>query len=275
MNLISKEDLGILLEYEYGIKATLIDKSAWGFTSTAYYVRDGANRQYIAKVAMVSEEKLAKSQKDILLSTLLHGVVNTPNYLRNSQGEYLTVGKELLLKVADYIEGTAPFDMNTKILEQMAITLKKIHCFPLADVNYELRGYESVLQGIDVKGSETKLLHGDFTPSNVIVADNVIKGVIDMEDSLTGPVEYDLAVSAVFGWFRMKNIPFTKALDSVKNAYDGKVSQSLLNTFAVEHTRRYLNHVKNSKENYKDESNWQDDFNFAQKAFETISQSVS
>lgn len=266
MDIISKESLSKILCENYAIKPKIVDKSAWGYSSVTYYVEDESGKKYAAKTTIYSDEKKQKLDRDISLSLQLNKLVKTPNYIRDTNGQYLLKTENALIRVSDYIEGTSPFDMNMDIYVQVVELLKEIHRFPVTDLSIDLAEHEP-------KSENPKLLHGDLTPSNIIVAFDVIAGVLDFEDSFIGPAEYDLSRSAVFGWFRMKNIPFQEVFDITHERYPG-ADRKLTYEFALQHSKNHLDQVVQNKNKYTDMVFWNDDYLFSSRAFETISKTL-
>jgi thiamine kinase-like enzyme len=266
MDIISRESLSKILSVNYGIKPKIVDKSAWGYSSITYYVEDEAGKKYAAKTTIYSDEKKEKLDRDISLSLQLNNFVKTPHYIRDTEGKYLIKDENILVRVSDYIEGTSPFDMNMDIYVQIVELLKDIHRFPVADLSIKLPEYEP-------KTENAKLLHGDLTPSNIIVAFDVIVGVLDFEDSFIGPVEYDLSRSAVFSWFRMKDIPFQEVFDVTHEKYSG-ADRKLTFDFAMKHSKNHLDQVVQNKNKYSDMVFWNDDYLFSSRAYETISKTL-
>lgn len=266
MDIISRESLSKILSNNYAIKPKIIDKSAWGYSSVTYYVEDESGKKYAAKTTIYSDEKNIKLERDISLSLKLGKLVKTPNYIRDNTGQYLLKVDNVLIRVSDYIEGTSPFDMNMDIYVQVVELLKEIHRFPIADLSLNLIKHEPNTE-------KPKLLHGDLTPSNIIVAFDIIAGVLDFEDSFIGPAEYDLSRSAVFSWFRMKNIPFQEVFDITHERYPG-ADRKLTYDFAVQHSKNHLDQVTQNKNKYTDMVFWNDDYLFSSRAYETISKTL-
>jgi aminoglycoside phosphotransferase (APT) family kinase protein len=263
MKFIDKKDIINILIDAYGITPSIVEKSAWGYTTAAFYVETNDGTKYMIKTAESNDEKLKRANKDVRLSEILRPLFPTPVYLKNSSGGYITLSKNVIYRVSEYIKGTAPFDMNMNIFEEVISYLKRFHEFDLRNIDIEL-------PVLEIPDKLNCFLHGDLTASNIIVADNIISGVMDFEDSLLGPAEYDLARSSVFCWFRFKNIPFQKVFDTTVEKYGKSVDAKLILNFAVKHAQYHLNQVVNNKSKYDDEVFWKDDFNFSKKASEEI-----
>ena len=258
MNITDEKTISRILTEVYGKKIDIVAKSAWGYTTAAYYARADQD-ELIVKVTKYSDIKLPKAEKDIYLSNVLHGQLPTPAYIQNLDGAYITLENDLLIKVAKYIEGTAPFDMNLEIYRQVLGFLEKMHKIPLDMIKIDL----------PVSGKGEFFLHGDFTASNIIVSHNKIVGILDFEDSLRGPKEYDLARSTVFCWYRMKDISFRNiAVLTLNNSPE--INQIEFLGFCKVHAKNHLDQVITNKENYDNEQFWRDDYNFSKRALEEI-----
>lgn len=264
MNVMNEDTIKLLLKEEYAIIPRVFEKSAWGYNTVAYYVQHSSDT-YVVKVTPTSKEKLVGCQKDVLISTLLSPALPTPRYLKNRHGEYMTNASDLIIRVAHYIEGTSPFKMNIPVYKQIIQLLAVLHTTPVDSVLKALLG-----QNLNVLDGGSVFLHGDLTPSNVIVADDKVVGLMDFEDSLIGPVEYDLARSAVFSWFRMDSMPFKDLVDLTMEEYKGSADRLKMLNYCVRHARNHLKQVVEHKGSYKDEVFWNDDYNFSSKALKEI-----
>lgn len=261
---MTKDKLQAILEAEYKITPQILEKSAWGYNTVAYYVQQDA-KEYVAKVTPFTESRSAGCQKDVRLSALFSSVLPTPVYLKNTNGEYLTLSSGLIVRVASYLRGTSPFEMTLPVYRQLLKYLEVLHKIPVTELWSDLKDLN-----LPVLEDTRIVLHGDLTPSNVIVADNSIVGVLDFEDSLLGPVEYDLARSAVFCWFRMKEAGFKFVFDYTLQEYSGLVDKMKLLNYCVQHAQNHVSQVVNNKEKYDDAVFWQDDYNFSTKALAEI-----
>lgn len=261
---MKKDTLSKNLREHYHINPAILDKSVWGYNTIGYYVQDTNGKRYIAKLTEYSKERRIKAEKDDYLSSLLHGKLPTSEYLKNDKGKVITLVEDEMLRVVKFIEGATPFDMNMEIFEQVVESLEIIHETPLQEVKINIPP-----TSIE-KTREPKLLHGDLTASNIIVADNRINGVLDFEEALIGPVEFDLAKSAVFCWFRMENVTFKKVLSCIPQNYTNKIDMPKIHELSVMHAQNHLDQVVKNKRRYKDTVFWNDDYNFSREALETI-----
>jgi Ser/Thr protein kinase RdoA (MazF antagonist) len=266
--MMTRNKLTEILKTHYGINPFIIDKSAWGYNSIAYYVQDKNKKQYMAKTTNYSHENEIKAKRDVYFSTSLKGWLPTSTYLKNNEGNYILRIDGKILRVAHYIEGTAPFDMNMEVFEQVIHYLTVIHNIPIDSLDLEI----PTLPIDDINNQ--RFLHGDLTASNIIVGDNKIRGVLDFEESCLGPVEYDLARSAVFCWFRMSKTKFTDVVKAMLDKYKGAVNKGLFMENSVRHAQNHLDKVIEHKGNYTDTVFWNDDYNFSKNALEEIRSST-
>lgn len=261
---MTKTHIKSILRSEYAITPGVFEKSAWGYNTTAYYVELGT-KKYIAKVTDNTKQRLARCQKDVCISTLLSSVLPTPLYLKNKHGSYVTSTSGIIIRVAQYVEGTSPFNMAFPIYRGMLNYLKLLHQIPVEEYWFALKDFD-----FKVLEDTRTFLHGDLTPSNVIVSDDKVVGILDFEDSLLGPVEYDLARSAVFSWFRTKNTRFKEIFEFTLKNYSPQADKEKLLFYCVSHSQNHLDQVLAHKDTYTNKSFWNDDFNFSAKALKEI-----
>lgn len=261
---MNKSQIRSILTSEYGIVPNILEKSAWGYNTVAYYAQEGTDK-FVVKVTNNVGQALSRCQKDVRMSALLSGVLPTPVYLQNKRHDYILAMPQAIVRVAKYIDGTAPFRMTLPIYLDMLIHLRKLHEFSLGS-NSSLA---DDLRLAVVEGGRV-LLHGDLTPSNVIVFQDKVVGVLDFEDSLIGPIEYDLAKSAVFSWFRTENIAFREVFDFTLASYPADLDKEKLLSYCVAHSQNHLDQILAHKHLYKDKGFWRDDFEFSAKAAEEI-----
>jgi thiamine kinase-like enzyme len=265
---MTKERLTEILIKSYNIEPEIIDKSAWGYNTIAYYVRDVGKKQYIFKVTNYNQDNEMRAQKDIHFANYLKQWIPTTTYIKNIDGNYMLLSDNKIIKVAHYVEGTAPFDMDLEVYEQVVNYLGIIHSVPTPDLGIDVPNLPTS------EGSEQKFLHGDLTASNIIVADNNIRVVLDFEDACIGPVEYDTARSAVFCWFRMTMVSFAEVYKLTIDKYEGEIKPEIFLDHAIKHAQNHLDQVIQHKNNYKDMVFWNDDYNFSKNALEEIKASA-
>lgn len=258
------QTVNLILQKAYGVTPDVLEKSAWGFNSTAYYFRQGDD-QFVAKVTLSDPEKLAKCQKDVQLSMALANIVPTSTFIPNKNGDFITQDGGFIVRVARFVAGAPPFDMNSRVYKSMLDQLRKFHLVPLADLLPVIKPLKLPV----LEGSKT-FLHGDLTPSNVIVAGDKIQAVLDFEDSLIGPVEYDLARCAVFSWFRWQQADFEQVFHETLTGYGNRIDQTKLADYCQRHVQEYLEHIVEYKAKYDNLTNWTDDYNFARQSAAAI-----
>ena len=253
---------------EYGIKTTYSETMSWGYNTTVFYIQSDRGN-FVAKLTHPTPEKLIKINKEIALSNKLHNELPTSKYLLNKNGKWTCnykasrnppkADKNIVFRISEYVAGTPPFDMNFDILEQAVGFLKKIHSIKISDVvipTYEDKNYDT-------------FLHGDLTPSNILISFGKICGIVDFEEAMYGPIEYDLSRLAVFSWFRMKENKFSEILDFITQKYDvsangESVDQKLLKKISLDHAKSHLDNTIMNKEHYENIKDWEHDCDFAQ-----------
>ena len=229
---------------EYALTVKYINVMAWGYTTTALYVEtDHGN--YTARLSVFSDEKLEMIKKDIGISHKLHNILPTAEHIRNKDGQYYTLFENKILRLSKHIEGATAFEMDMEQYIKVIEILKKIH--------------------------KAGILHGDLTPSNLLLSYGKIVGILDFEESFNGPVEYDLARTCVFFWYRMEDIPFREVFDVTLKEYDSPVDEPKFADFCEKHAQNHSEQVRLHKEVYDSEEFWKEDYEFSRKALKEIS----
>ena len=249
-----------LYEY-YGLETILLgDKpSSWGFGTSCYYLKS-KNGEYAIRVSKYTPRKAYLVKKDIFISNYLKQTIPTPTYLKTKRSKNFILKDRHIIKLTQYIHGIPPFDMNLTILKEAATLLKKMHSHQPPDIRLstpkELKKYDN-----------KKFLHGDLTPSNMLVANDKIIGILDFEHSIFGPVEWDLAKCAVFSWFRMyENTGFEEVMKVAVEAYDSDtLNTKLLLKFSYKNARDYLRNIIKNKGKYENKDWWTTEYKFAKK----------
>jgi len=243
----------ILFE-EYGISTDYLEVLGWGFTTTAFYIKF-KNNAYLVRLSNYSKEKLDSINKEIYISNYFNSEIPTSKYLKNKSGEYASIFKDRIFRVSEYIEGISPFDIDMDIFKQMIKILRIIHASEIPNINLPEKLAEN---------KPLKFLHGDLTPSNILISYGKIVGILDFEMSLTGPVEWDLAKTTLFGWYRMPGSSFENVLTSALTFYNQiNIDTNLMIKYALEHAEEFLNNIISHKNIYHHKEDWEHDFDFA------------
>lgn len=251
----------------WGVDPKYSEPFSWGYSSTGFYIKDINGKEYVAIFADNTPAKRNALEKNLYIQENLNLSVETPKYIPTKSGERLLeidhmeieAGKDVENKVIvfyPFLSGIPPFDMDFKILEQAAKILYEIH-------QTDPDKFRDTLDEIET--SEPKFLHGDLTPSNMLISYGEVVAVMDFEMSLIGPAEYDLARLAVFSWFRMKRTRFSKVLKKTQEFYPEKTDMSLIKKFARIHCEMHLNNIKQHQKSYESEKEYEKDLKFAQK----------
>lgn len=255
------EDI-IIQEYDLEIK--FLNLINWGYNTTAFYLETSIGK-LILRLSTYSEEKLQVIQKDILISELLADVLPIPHFIKSKKGNLICVitdeqGVKRILRLSDHMEGVMPFNPDKEVIHQTAAFLKKLHTQVPAE-KLALLKKSSMLEIKD--NAPAVLVHGDLTPSNVLISHNKLVRVVDFENACIGPKEIDLARSSVFFWFRMPNFKFEEVLCMFLDAYNDEVNSDMLYDFSRAFLVEHVENVTNSKEVYESENAWNEDIKFS------------
>ena len=249
---------------KYGVEPYVFEKMSWGYNSTTFYLEGLVGSQkvrYAVKLSNLSKKRLESLKKDLFFAEFLSDVAKTPKYVKNRQGEFLTVVGQTVIKVSEMVDGIPPFDMNFDIFKQVLEVLKRVHTHKLPSIKLEV---------ID---EGTNLLHCDLTPSNVFVSHGNVVGITDFEFVCIGLVEYDIAKSVVFCWYSMwykgkgpsfKEV-FKKATQNYKNLDEEKLKK-----YALFHAKHFLEDIKKHKESYADQNYWKYRYDFAKERLKDL-----
>lgn len=255
------EDL-IIQEYDLEIK--FLNLINWGYNTTAFYLETSIGK-LILRLSTYSEEKLQVIRKDILISELLADVLSIPRFIKSKKGNLICVITDeqrvkRILRLSDHMEGVMPFNPDKEVIYQTAIFLKKLHT-QVPEEKLILLKKSSMLE---IKENVPNVLvHGDLTPSNVLISHNKLVRVVDFENACIGPREIDLARSSVFFWFRMPDFKFEEVLGMFLDAYNSEVSSEMLYDYSRAFLVEHVENVTNSKEFYESESAWNEDVKFS------------
>ncbi len=239
---------------EYNISTDYLEVLGWGFTTTAFYIKS-KNNAYLVRLSNYSKEKLESVNKEITLSNYFNAQIPTSKYLKNRSGEYTSMYEDRIFRVSEYIEGLSPFDIDMDIFKQMIGVLKIIHNFEIPSITLPKKPYEN---------KPLRFLHGDLTPSNILISYGKIVGVLDFEMGLLGPVERDLAKTTLFGWYRMPGSTFENVLTSALGFYNYKEADiKLIMKYILEYAEEFLDNIISHKKIYNHKEDWVHDFDFA------------
>ncbi len=253
-----------LVTQEYDLQIKFLNLINWGYNTTAFYLETTAGK-LILRLSTYSDTKLHAIQKDILISELLSDLLPIPHFIKSKKGNHICVitdeqGVKKILRLSDHMEGVMPFNPTKDIIGQTAAFLKRLHTQMPAQKLALLKDSNM----LEVKDSESSvLIHGDLTPSNILIAHNQLVRVVDFENACLGPKELDLARASVFFWFRMENLKFEEVLGMFLETYTAKVDSAMLYDFSRAFVVEHVTNVTNSKEMYDSDEAWTEDLKFS------------
>lgn len=260
-----------IIVQEYDLEIKFLNLINWGYNTTAFYLETSIGK-LILRLSTYSEEKLQVIQKDILISELLSDVLPIPRFIKSKKGNLICVitdeqGVKRILRLSDHMEGVMPFNPDKEVIHQTATFLKKLHTQVPAE-KLTLLKKSSMLE--IKENAPAVLVHGDLTPSNVLISHNKLVRVVDFENACIGPKEIDLARSSVFFWFRMPNFKFEEVLCMFLDAYNDEVNSDMLYDFSRAFLVEHVENVTNSKEVYESENAWNEDIKFSKQMLATF-----
>jgi Ser/Thr protein kinase RdoA (MazF antagonist) len=253
MILEAELDLDLLrsiLRDEYNLVPKVLDRSTWSHSTVNYYIELESGERYIAKINPLSEERFSSLQKDIYFSNLLKDELPSQHYLRSNSGQYILKLHDRLIRVAEFISGVPPFDMNMDVFEQIIGYLKVIHAFPVSMIEMEI---PQILPEVT---DNRRFLHGDLTEANVLIADNKIIAVIDFEFASIGPIEWDISKSIVFCWGRMLEVEPQVVFNKALEVYSQEPSRELTKKLCLGHIETRLENNEKNREKYPNQEEW-------------------
>lgn len=260
------EDFKRWLNIYFGLETELLEEkpSSWGYSTSCYYLK-AKDGDYAVSISRHSTKKLVLINKDIYISNFLKPVVPTPTYLQTKNKNNFIVKNEHIIKINKYINGVPPFEMNLNILKEAVYILKNIHSTLAPGIKL------SSPKGLS-KYENKRFLHGDLTPSNMLVSNNRIIGILDFEHCFIGPIEWDLARCLVFSWFRMyEKVTFEETLNLVLEVYGSDlVNKKLLLEFSIKNAQTYLHNIVKHKEKYEDKEWFTMEYDFAKEMMKYI-----
>jgi tRNA A-37 threonylcarbamoyl transferase component Bud32 len=260
------QELERIIKASWGIEPKYSEPFSWGYSSTAFYIKDTEEKEYVALLADNAPSKRADVEKNIGIVTHLDLSLNTPRYMKNSEGNYLLDIENITIPSGDnvknkimvfyeFLPGIPPFEMTLDILKQSVGALHEIH-------QHSYEKFENLLDRIE--SPKQRFLHGDPTPSNLLVSHGKLVSIVDFEMALLGPIEYDLARLAVFSWFRSDKHGFREIADTVIREYPGAVDGEMTESFALVHADMHLSNVKSHGEIHESPEEFKKELLFAE-----------
>lgn len=251
------------IQDNYDVKVLWTKVIAWGYQTIGVYMEDVNHKKYIIKLTRKEYEKKEKMIRSILVEEYLYDKIPSALYVKNTNDDWITEYSngeygDYLLRLQHHIEGVPAFDMTFDILSQTIDYLKIIHSSEPPHI--ALPTYESTRE-IDYK-----LLHGDLTPSNILVSFGNVTGILDFEECMLGPVEFDLSRLAVFSWFRMSDIAYDEVLKKTLELYGiQKYDLKWLHELSVHQLEERLANLEKYRHEYEDDKPWKDDYDYTSK----------
>ena len=255
------EDL-VVGQYDFDIK--FLNLINWGYNTTAFYLETSIGN-LILRLCDYSKEKLLSVQKDILISEVLERLLPIPHFYKNKKGNHICLitddqGVKKILRISDHVEGVMPFNPDKNTIIQTVTFLKKLHT-QIPQDKLKLLEESSLLE---VKETQNRvLIHGDLTPSNILISHNKLVRVVDFENACLGAREIDLARASVFFWFRMSELKFEEVLCMFLENYNEDVNSNILYDLSHKFLSEHIENVKNNREIYDNEVAWQRDIEFS------------
>ncbi len=249
------------IQEKYSLKINFITVMNWGYTTTAYYLKTDKGK-YVCRISKADEQKRLGLIKDIQVSNILENDFCIPTYLASNKDVYLLdyvdiLGQKLLLRVSDHVDGVNAFNISIENLGEMAQFLQKLH-FGI-DTKKQVKLKELF------KTNEANFLHGDLTPTNCLVSYGKVVRVVDFEHSFFGPIEFDLARTAVFSWFHLNTLNFEEIIENIKKAYTYRFSEKAFVEYSKQHLNTHLLNIKKHEKAYEKKADFDNDNDFAQK----------
>lgn len=277
------ERLEMLLKKHFGIEPTFSDNFSWGYTSRSFYVKTAEGKEYVAKVAEASTEKRTAVEKDIAITSALDLSVKTPTYLKTQEDGFfievkeekargVTLMKERLITLAPFLHGMPPFEMTFDIFRQAISLLAEIHKTQPGNIKEYLYKME---MPDEPENKTPAFLHGDLTPSNMLVSYGKLAAVVDFELAAWGPVEYDLSRCALLCWFHMsEKVSIKKVLDTVEEHYPSKLRRKTLEKYLLGNAEKNLANLQANKSRHEDKKAYRKEVKFAKKRLRIVKKSL-
>lgn len=255
------------IQQNYSLKITFLTLMNWGYTTTAYYMKTDKGN-FVCRISKFSKDKELGLTKDIQVSNILRVSYNIPSYIQSNQGVYLLkyvdlIGQSQLLRISDYIEGVIGFNITTQNVQELAIFLHKLH--------HKLPNEQNIKLKELFKPNEGNFLHGDLTPTNCLISHGKVVRIVDFEHSLFGPIEYDLARTAVFCWFHLNSMTFKDVTDILLKKYNTPIDLTTYKESAHTQLSQHYSSIVKHRHDYVNEADFKRDEAFAKKMLERLS----
>ena len=282
VTMADQNNIESLIWNSYSIKLKKTETIAWGYNTTAIYSEDIYGKQYLIKLTKKASTTKSKLQKSIFLEHELKNLFPTPSYIKNNQDKFIMTNKTHYIRLQNHIEGTPPFRLDTTVFKEMIKILVQIHNYKPTSVKLNKATTLRKRQNTD----DLVFLHGDLTPSNVLVSHNKIVGILDFEDAVWGYREYDVSRTIVFAHFRMKNVTFSKLVDIALRTYQTNfvhnsthkpaitkkqkpkvpelLSTTTIKKYSIQHLKEREKNILASKDEHDSPKDWEADLLFTQ-----------
>lgn len=218
------------LKNSYNIEnVEFINCYSWGFNTSAFYIHIDENTKYTARISS-NLNKGKNLLNDIYWSNKLKSIVTTSEFIKDRFNNEISFFGNSYFRLSKHIEGTAPFEMNFEIFDQIIEKLTLIH-------NFEIKGKEC-------------LIHGDTTPSNFLVSYEKLVGILDFEETRFGYPEEDFGKLTIFSSTRDIEKSFLDYLDRTlsKSPY---LDRDKIIHFAKISVKKYIENLENNKKTPK------------------------
>ena len=243
-----EQEIGRFLETEYGLKIQGVKLLPSGLVNDSYLIKT-TEGDYIARVSSDKDKELVQFEVDALHQVAGVGI-DTPVPMCSQAGESVTLFENRPVILYPYIEGEMVKELSNDILRENGKFLANLHKSIAAtaengrevwdpevlpnlykDGRADLASIphpeiELVLNFLDkhladwnnVPDLPKGFTHQDLKPSNVLVRDGHLVGVVDFDNSFYGSYLYDLLTTVLWSAYK-------------EGVMDGEAAQSVLSGY--------------------------------------------
>lgn len=225
-NLEKNEIENILLNYD--LKLYKFFRIKKGLLNTNYFI--GTNKgEFILRI-FEGERKFEDENLELDFLLKIKNIIPCCIPLKTTTNKNYVVYKEKMIAIFEYIKGEPIKKINKKIIIEIANYLGKLHNFSYGktldrtsriDLKYYYKNIDfnsiqisskdkniilekyNLIKDIDFNILPSGIIHSDIFPDNILIddKDNIV-GILDFNESCTGPFIFDIAIIINF-WIKI------------------------------------------------------------------------
>ncbi|WP_410208844.1 homoserine kinase [Fusobacterium sp.] len=225
---LKEKDLNIILE-KYNLKLINYNKIKNGILNTNYFLNTDSGK-YVLRV-FEGGRKFEEENLELNFLLSLKNIIPCCTPLKTPDNKNYIVYNNKMVALFYFIAGEPIDEIDESIISQIGYHIGKLHSYSIRkklnrasridmDFYYKNIDFEKLEiakeDKIKIKNTYNKvkeksyvllpsgIIHNDIFPDNVFITDGKIIGILDFNESQTGPLIFDLAIIINY-WINIKN----------------------------------------------------------------------